>query len=114
MNSISRYQGKTWKSEDLSRKEEPPKEEKQRLKEVRKQINKCVRDKKKVKRQEEIQRILEDLKGIKNIPGVKSAKTRVLTTKIKNEKGDHVTERNWQCLWIILQKNIGRQCKKRH
>ena len=39
-----------------------------------------------MKRQEEIQRIFEDFKGVKNIPGIKSAKRRVLITKIKNEK----------------------------
>ena len=51
-----------------------PREEKQRLKEVSKQLRKCIRDKKRAKRQEEIQRILEDFKGIKKIPGIKSAK----------------------------------------
>ena len=44
-----------------------------------------------MKRQEEIQRIFEDFKGIKNIPGIKSAKRRVLITKIKNEKGATIT-----------------------
>ena len=38
------------------------------------------------KSQEKIQRILEDSKGIKNIPGIKSAKKRILITKIQNEK----------------------------
>ena len=37
-------------------------------------------------RQQDIQRILEDFKVVKNIPGVTSAKKRVLITKIKNEK----------------------------
>ena len=46
-----------------------------------------------MKKQEEIQRILEDFKGIKNIPGVKSAKRRVLVTKIKNEKGEAIAPR---------------------
>ena len=45
------------------------------------------RDKKRMKRQMDIQSILEDFKGIRNIPGIKSAKKRVLITKIKNEKG---------------------------
>ena len=39
-----------------------PKEEKQRLKEMSKCIKKCIRDKKRVKRQQVIQRILEDFK----------------------------------------------------
>ena len=47
-----------------------PKEEKQQLKEVNK---KNASGTKKVKRQEEIQRILEVFKGIKNIPGINSA-----------------------------------------
>ena len=44
-----------------------------------------------MKRQEEIQRILEDFKGIKNIPGINYAKRRVLIAKIKNEKGEVIT-----------------------
>ena len=47
-----------------------------------------------MKRQQDIQRILEDFKGVKNIPGIKSAKKRVLITKIKNEKGEIITFRN--------------------
>ena len=39
-----------------------------------------------LKRQQDIQRILEDFKGVSNIPGIKSAKKRVLITKIENEK----------------------------
>ena len=45
-----------------------PKEEKQRLKEVSKRIKKCIRDKKRMKRQQDIQRILEDFKGGKEHP----------------------------------------------
>ena len=45
-----------------------PKEEKQRLKEL------------------SIQRILEDFKGVRNIPGIKSAKKKVLNTKIKKRQ----------------------------
>ena len=44
-------------------------------------------------RQQDIQRILEDFKGVKNIPGIKSATRRVLITKIKNEKGETITSR---------------------
>ena len=46
-----------------------------------------------MKRQEEIQRFLEDLKGLKKIQGIKSAKRRVLITKIKNEKGKVIMTR---------------------
>ena len=64
-----------------------PKEEKQRMKELSKSIKKCIRDKKRVKRQQVIQKILEDFKGVSNIPGIKSAKKKVLITKIKNQRG---------------------------
>ena len=46
-----------------------------------------------MKRQQDIQRIFEDFKGVKNIPGIKSAKKKVLITKIKNEKGEIITSR---------------------
>ena len=36
---------------------------------------------------------IEDFEGVKNIPGIKSAKKRVLVTKIKNEKGEIITSR---------------------
>ena len=58
-----------------------------------KSIKKCIRDKKRVKRQQVIQRILEDFKGVSNIPGIKSAKKKVLITKIKNERGEIITSR---------------------
>ena len=70
-----------------------PKEEKQRLKEVSKCTRKCIRDKKRLKRQQDIQRILEDFKGVRNIPGIKSAKKKVLITKVKNELGENITSR---------------------
>ena len=38
-----------------------------------------------MKRQQDIQRILEDFEGVRNIQGIKSAKKKVLITKIKNE-----------------------------
>ena len=70
-----------------------PKEEKQRVKEVSKCINNCIRDKKRVKRREVIQRILEEFKGVSNTPGIKSAKKEVLITKIKNERGNIIRSR---------------------
>ena len=69
-----------------------PTEEKQRLKEVSKCLKK-VSEKKRMKRQQDIHRILEDFKGVRNIPGIKSAKKRVLNTKIKNDKGECITSR---------------------
>ena len=50
--------------------------------------------KKRMKRQQDIQRILEDFKGVRNILGIKSAKKKVLITKIKkNDKGECITSR---------------------
>ena len=42
--------------------------------------------KKRMKRHQDIERILEEFKGVRNIPRIKSAKKRVLITKIKNKK----------------------------
>ena len=69
-----------------------PKEEKQRLKEVSK-CKKMYQRQKRMKRQQDIQRILDEFKGVKNIPGIKSAEKKVLITKIKNEKGEIITSR---------------------
>ena len=46
-----------------------------------------------MKRQQDIQRILEDFRGVRNIPGIKPAKKKVLITKMKNEKGEIITSR---------------------
>ena len=54
---------------------------------------KCIRDKKRKRRQQNIQRILEDFTGVKNIPGIKSTKKRVLITMIENETGEISTSR---------------------
>ena len=47
-----------------------PKEEKQRLNDLSKRI-KNASEKKRMKRQQDIQRILEEFKGVRNIPGIK-------------------------------------------
>ena len=70
-----------------------PKEEKQRLKELSKSIKKYIREKKRMKRQQDIQRILEEFKGVRNIPGIKTAMKRVLIANIKNDKGECITSR---------------------
>ena len=62
-----------------------PEEEKQRLKELSKCITN-VSQKKRMKRQQDIQKILEDFKGVRNIPGIKSAKKKVLITKLKKKQ----------------------------
>ena len=46
-----------------------------------------------MKRQQDIQRILEDFKRSTKYPGDKSAKKKVLITKIKNDKGECITSR---------------------
>ena len=46
-----------------------------------------------MKRQQDIQRIFEDFKGVKNIPGIKSEKKRVVITKKENERGKIITSR---------------------
>ena len=43
--------------------------------------------------QQDIQRILEEFEGVRNIPGIKTAKKKVLITKIKNDKGEYITSR---------------------
>ena len=46
-----------------------------------------------MKRQQDIQRNLEEFKGVPNIPGIKTAKKKVLITEIKNDKGECITSR---------------------
>ena len=62
------------------------------MKELSKCFKKCIRDKK-LKRQHDFQRIFEDFKGVRNIPGIKSAKKKVLITNMKNDKGEIITSR---------------------
>ena len=64
-----------------------PKEERHRLKELsKKNFKKSIREKKRVKRHHDIERILEEFKGVRSIPRIKTAKKRVLITKIKKKK----------------------------
>ena len=46
-----------------------------------------------MKRQQDIQRIFEEFKGVRNIPGIKTAKKKVLITKIRNDRGECITSR---------------------
>ena len=46
-----------------------------------------------MERQQDIERILEEFKGVRNISGIKTAKKRVLITKIKNDKRECITSR---------------------
>ena len=61
-----------------------PKEERHRLKELSKELKKCIRER--VKRHHDIERILEEFKDVRNIPRIKTAKKRVFITTIKNKK----------------------------
>ena len=70
-----------------------PKEEQQRLKDPSKN-KKMYQRKKRMKRQQDIERILEEFKGVRNIPRIKTAIKRVLITKIKNEKGECIPLEN--------------------
>ena len=67
-----------------------PKEERHRLKELSK---KKMHQSKKMNRHQDIERIFEEFKGVQNIPRIKTAKKRVLITKIKNKKGECITSR---------------------
>ena len=69
-----------------------PKEEKQRLKDLSKS-KKNASEKKRTKRQQDIERILVKFKGVRIILGIKTAKKRVLIIKRKNEKGEGITSR---------------------
>ena len=70
-----------------------PKGEKHKLKDVSKCRKRCIREKNRMTRQMDIQRILQDFERIRNIPGIKSAKKRALITKVRNEKGECITSR---------------------
>ena len=66
---------------------------------------------------QDIQRRLEDFKGVKSIPRIKSAKKRVLITKMKNEKGEIITSRKRTANTMSLvnsTKIIRRQCTRRN
>ena len=66
------------------------KEHRKHIREVSKKIKKCIRDRRKA---ETHKKLLEDLKGTKNIPNIKSAKKRTLIPKINNMKGEIITSR---------------------
>ena len=84
----------TKKSKDsLEREGASQKSDKQQLKEVSKRIKKCTRIKKRAKRKEMIQQMLEQFRGAKNISQIKSARKKTLITKKKNAKGKSVTSR---------------------
>ena len=46
-----------------------------------------------MKRHHDIERVLEEFKGVRIMPRIKTAKKRVLITKIKNKEGEYITSR---------------------
>ena len=69
------------------------KHNKDRIREISKEIKKYIRENKRLRRQEKIQKILEKVKGTKNINSIKSAKKRILIPKVKNKEGEAVKTR---------------------
>ena len=67
--------------------------DKHHLKELSKKIKKCIRDRKRTKRQEKTQRILQEFRGIKSISCIKSGRNGTLIPKEKNDKGETITSR---------------------
>ena len=49
-------------------------------------IKKCIRDKKRVKRQQLIQRILKDFEGVSNIPRTNLQRRKCSLQRLKNEE----------------------------
>ena len=56
------------------------KHSKDRIREISKEIKKCIRDNKRLKRQAKIQKILEKVEGTKNISSIKSKQNAVLAS----------------------------------
>ena len=61
-----------------------------------------------MKREQEIQKNLEDFKGVSSIPGIKSVKKKVLIAKEEKERGEIITSRKG------IAKNFGEFYKKPH
>ena len=81
--------------------------DKERLKEVSKKKN-ASRDTKRSRRQEKIQRILENFKGIRSISSVESEKEKDTYPHQKMTKGEVITsrKRNCHCLRGILKQTV--------
>ena len=69
------------------------KNEKEKIREICKEIKRCIRDNKRSKRQEKFEKILEEVKGTRNISSIKSVKKRILIPKVKNKEGEAVKTR---------------------
>ena len=64
-----------------------------RIREISKDIKKYIRDNRRLKRQKEIQKILEKVKGTKNISSIKSMKKRILIPRVKTKEGEIIKTR---------------------
>ena len=64
-----------------------------RIREVSKMAKNASETKKGKKQQQTIARILEEMKGTKNIANIKTAKRRIFIPKINNANGEVVTSR---------------------
>ena len=60
---------------------------------IEQEDQKNIRDRKRRKRQGNIQRILEEFKGMKSTSCIKSGRKRTLIPKVKNNKGETITSR---------------------
>ena len=69
----------------IQERETTAKHEKERIREISKEIKKYIRAHKRTKRQERIQKILEKVQGTRNIPNIKSVKRRILMPKVRNK-----------------------------
>ena len=105
-------EGETAAAKEISRKDaeirrlieerkSTPKEEKRPLKELSKCIKKCIRDKKRVKRQQLIQIILEDFKVSATFQqsNLQRRKCSLRRLRIKEERSSHHEQGDRQCLW---------------
>ena len=78
------------RSEDPLRRGETLKGDKHQLS---KRIKACIRHRERTKRQEKIQRILEEFRGIKSFSCTTSGRKRTVVPKVKNDKGETITSR---------------------
>ena len=77
----------------IQERETTAKHNKDRIREISKEIKKCIRDNKRMKRRSKIQKILDKVKGTKNISSIKSVKKRILISRFKNKEGNVVKSR---------------------
>ena len=76
-------------NDEISRKDaEIRRQGKQRVKELSKSFQKMYQRQEKSEKTTRNPKNLEDFKGVSNIPGIRSAKKKVLITKIKTERGE--------------------------